>query len=88
MRNWQEVPAANVPAVGEFVLTSGQAVASLLSSMKFAATLGLFPVEGEGKLSVALPKFETVIVCGLSLLALSTRVEAKVRDGGSVKFNS
>ena len=43
--NWQEAPAANVPAVGEFVPTSGQAVAPLLSRVKFAAMLGLFPVE-------------------------------------------
>ena len=86
--NWQEAPAANVPAVDEFVLTSGQAVPPLLSRVKFAAMLGLFSVEREGKFSVVLPKFETVIVCGLSLLMLPTWVEAKVRDGGLAKFNS
>ena len=86
--NWQEAPAANVPAVGEFVPTSGQAVAPLLSRVKFAAMLGLFPVEREGKFSVVLPTFETVTVCGLSLLVLPTWVEAKVRDGGLAKLNS
>ena len=88
MGNRQEAPAASDPAVEELALTSGHAVAPLLARVKFAAMFGLFPVEGMGKFSIALPIFLTVTVRGLSLLAEPTCVEAKVRDGGSAKSNS
>ena len=52
MGNRQEAPAARVPAIDEFSITSGQAAVPLLSRVKFAAMLGLFPVEGMGKFSV------------------------------------
>jgi len=54
-----------------------------LSQAKFAATLGLVPVPGSGKVSVALPMLVIVTVCGLSLLVAPIAVEAKLRAGGS-----
>src|SRR5258705_13766440 len=56
-----------------------------LSRVKFAAILGLLPVEGIGKAIAALPMFSTVTVCGLSVLNEPTGVPAKVRLGGSAK---
>ena len=60
--NWQDAPAANVPAVKEPLVTSGHAEDPLLFKLKFAVMLGLFPVDGTGKFSVALPVFSTVTV--------------------------
>ena len=87
MGNRQEAPAASDPAVEELALTSGQAVDPLLLRLKFAEMLGLFPVEGIGMLSVELPMFASVTICGLSLLMEPADVVAKVREGGSVKSN-
>jgi hypothetical protein len=90
MGSWQDAPAIRVLAVEEPALTKGQAEAPLLFSVKFAAMLGSFPVEGIGKLSAALPTFSTVTVCGLSALVEPTAVVAKLRLGASAKssFNT
>jgi len=90
MGNRQDCPAASVPAVEEPVLSSGQAFAPLLLNVKFAETLGSFPLLGTGKFSAALPAFSTVTVCGLSLLVEPGAVTAKLRLGGSAKssFNT
>ncbi len=78
---------ASVPAVEEPALTSGQAEASLLFRVKFAAMLGLLPLPEIGMFSTALPTFSTVTVCGLSLLVEPGAVNAKVRLGGSARFS-
>jgi len=85
MGNWQDAPAASVPAVDEPLLISGQAEAPLLFSVKFAETSGLLPDTGIGKLNAALPTFATVTVCGLSVLVEPTTVLAKLKLGGSAK---
>jgi hypothetical protein len=64
-------------------LTSGQAEATLLFSVKFAAMLGLLPLPGTGKLSPALPTFSSITVCGLSLLVDPGAVLVKLSLGGS-----
>jgi hypothetical protein len=76
----QLAPAVRVYAVDELVLVCVQVEA--LSQPKFAATLGLYPVMGSGKVRVALPLLATVTVCGLSVLVEPTAVVAKVRVGG------
>jgi hypothetical protein len=85
MGSWQDAPAASVPVVEEALLRSGQAEAPLLLKEKFAAMLGLLPVDGIGKVNVALPMFSTVTVWGLSVLVEPTTVLAKLRLGGSAK---
>ena len=81
----QEAAAASVTGDVELALTSGQVPAVLLSNEKFAATLGLFPVAGTGKLRTAFPTFSTVRVFGLSELVVPIPVLAKLRLGGSAK---
>ena len=75
----QDAPAASVPGAEEPLLSSGQAEAPLSFNVKFAAMLGLLPVDGIGKVNVALPLFSIVTVCGLSVLVEPTSVLAKVR---------
>ena len=82
MGNSQEAPAASDPSVVEVELTTGQSVVSLV---KFGAMLGLLPAAGTGNVSVALPAFSTVTVCGLSPLVVPIGVEAKVKLGASTK---
>jgi hypothetical protein len=60
----QEAPAARVSGADELELTSGQVPASVLSRVKFAVMLGLSPVEGTGRVKVALPMFVNVTSCG------------------------
>ncbi len=88
--NRQDWPVASVPAAEEPELTSVHEDAPLVSRVKFAEILGLFPLPGIGKLSTALPTFSTVTVCGLSLLVAPGTVNAKVRLGGSERssFNT
>ena len=81
--NWQDTPAASVPGTDELLLRSGQAEAPPLFKLKFAERLGLFPVDGIGKVNGALPEFSTVTNCGL--LVDPTAVEGNVRLGGSAK---
>jgi hypothetical protein len=90
MGNWQDAPAASIPGDEEPLLTNGQSEEPLLLRVKLAATLGLLPVDGVGKISSALPVFSTVIVRGLSALVAPTTVLANVRLGGSKKssFNT
>ena len=82
--------AASVPGAEEPLAISGDADVPLLFKLKFAATLGLFPDAGTGKVNTELPVFSTVTAFGLSLLVEPTAVEAKPRLGGSVKssFNT
>jgi hypothetical protein len=87
MGNWQDAPTASVPGSHELALKTGQAEVPLLLNVKFAAMLGLLPVDGIGKVNVAFPMFSTVTVCGLSVLVELTAVLAKVRLGGSAKSN-
>jgi hypothetical protein len=77
MGNWQDAPAASVPGSEEPALNTVQAEAPLSFSVKFAAMLGLFPVDGIGKFNAALPTFSTVTVCGLSVLVEPKAVLAK-----------
>jgi hypothetical protein len=81
--NWQEAPAASVPAVEELALTSGQAKEPLLFSVKFPAILGLLPLDGIGKVNAALPTFSTVTVCGSPVEP--TAMAAKLKLGESMK---
>ena len=60
--NWQEAPAASVAAADEVVDSCGQADVPVLLKTKPVAILGLFPVAGIGKVSVALPLFSSVTV--------------------------
>jgi len=83
--NWQDAPDASVPGVEELALTSGQAEAPLLFSVKFAAMVGLLPDDRMGMFRAALPTFSTVTVCGLLVLVEPTTVLAKLRLGASVK---
>jgi hypothetical protein len=85
MGNWQDAPAASVAGAEELTLRTGQAEDPLLFRVKFAAMLGLLPVDGIGKVNVAFPMFSTVTVCGLSVLVEPTAVLAKVRLGGSAR---
>jgi hypothetical protein len=80
-----DVPCASVPGDPAPLLTSGQAVVPLLSSVKFAEMLGLFPLRGAGKFRSALPLLAIVTVCGLSELVEPTSVEAKLNDGGLLR---
>src|SRR6266567_449401 len=79
-----EDPEANVPGL-ELDMSCGQV--ELLSIVNPAAMLGFKPVPGTGNVSVALPIFVSVTVCGLSLLVEPTAVDAKVRLGASAKSN-
>jgi hypothetical protein len=63
--------------------TNGQAEAASLFQVKFAATLGLFPVEGIGNVNTVLPLLTIVTVCGLSVLVCPDVVAAKCRVGAS-----
>ena len=81
--NWHEAPAASVPGNDAVEATSGQAVPAVLFRVKFSAMLGLLPEPGTGKASAALPMFESVTVCGLSVLMDPTLVGAKVNAGGA-----
>jgi hypothetical protein len=86
MGNRQDCPAASVAAAEEPALTSGhEDAAPLPFRVKFAEMLGLFPLLGIGKFSVALPTFSRVTICGLSLLADPGAVAPKLRLGGSAK---
>src|ERR1035441_10014869 len=85
--NRQEAPAASDPAAEELALTSGQAFDPLLLRAKFTEMLGLLPVERIGMLSVELPMFASVTICGLSLLMEPADVVAKAREGASIRSN-
>ena len=85
MGNWHDAPAASVAGSEDSLLSSGQSEEPLLLRVKFAAMLGLFPVDGIGKVNAALPAFSIVIVFGLSELVEPTAVLAKARLGGSAK---
>jgi len=80
--------AARVPGADELLVTSGQAVAPLLSKVKFAEMLGLFPDPGIVKLRVAFPEFSSVTTCGLSGLVCPTVVGTKANPGGEETENS
>jgi hypothetical protein len=84
MGNWQDAPAARDPAE-EPAAMIGHVVAPPPVIVKFVAMVGLLPGEGTGKVNGALPKFSTVMVCGLSGLVEPTGVEAKVRLGASAR---
>ena len=64
----QDFSIGNVPAEPAVLATNGQAVPPLLFNVKFVVILGLFPLDGMGKFSVALPRFHRVTDCGLLLL--------------------
>src|SRR5690242_224625 len=88
MDNWQDAPAARVPAVEELAATTGHEEAPVLSSEKFGSILGLVPRVGRlvsqvgtGKLSGALPMFSTVLVC--AVLVAPTLVVGKLKPWGS-----
>src|SRR6185369_10561890 len=85
MGNLQEAPAARVPGCEEPLPTIGHTASPLLLSVKFAAILGLLPVEGIGKIIAALPMFASPTFRGLSVLNEPTEVGAKTRLGGSTK---
>ena len=78
----QEVPAARVAALDE-VVSCGQV--ELPPMVKPDAMVGFRPEVGTGKVSVALPLFVTVTVCGLSELMEPTAVLKKLSAGGSAK---
>jgi hypothetical protein len=84
----QGVPSASDPAELAELDINGQADDPTLFNVKLAAMLGLFPLDGIGKVSAALPRFHTVTVCGLSLLVEPTSVNTKLRAGGFDTFNS
>jgi hypothetical protein len=86
MDNRQVCPAASVPAAEEPALTCVHEDALLVFSVKFVVMLGLFPLDGTGKLNAALPMFSTVTVFGLSLLVEPADVLAKLKLGGLAKF--
>jgi len=73
----QDPPTASVPANEAVLPINGQAVPPVLLKVKFVAMLGLFPVVGIGKVSAELPLFDSVTICGLSLLVKPTFVVAK-----------
>ena len=83
--SWQDSPGASVPGSEDPLLSNGQSKLPELFRVKFAEILGLFPLEGIGNVSAALPAFSTVIVRGLSGLAEPITVLEKVRLGGSAK---
>ena len=85
MGNKQDCPACSAPTVEEPALTSGHSDVPVLFKLKFDEMTGLLPILGIGKLSVALPTFSRVTVCGLSLLVDLGDVNAKLRVGGSAK---
>ena len=78
-----DVPSANVPPEPAVLAISGQAVTPLLLRVKFVVILGLFPLDGFGRFSVAFPRFHRVTVLGLSVLVAPTRVVTKLWAGGS-----
>ena len=84
----QESPAASVAAACELEETRGHAFETVLLSVKPAAMLGLWPVEGIGKVRSPLPVFSSVTVFGLSLLARPTSVAAKFSVGGVAALTS
>ena len=57
-----DVPSASVPGDPAPLAISGQAVPPLLFSVKLVEMLGLFPLPGTGKFSVAFPRFHSVTV--------------------------
>jgi hypothetical protein len=83
----QDAPAASVPADEAVLPINGQAVPSELFKVKLVEMLGLFPLDGIGNVSGALPLFDNVKVCGLSLLVVPTTADAKLRLGASAKSN-
>jgi hypothetical protein len=84
MGSVQDWPASSVPAEGPAVMY-GHDDAPPVFNEKFAATLGLLPPLGTGKLRTAFPIFSTVTVFGLSLLVEPGTVGAKLKLGGSAK---
>ena len=74
--------AASVAGLNELDVNIGHAVPLVPLRLKLVVeTLGFVPVAGIGKVNGALPMFENMTVCGLSLLVDPTLVEAKVRLG-------
>src|SRR6185312_11599356 len=80
----QLAPTASVLGVS---VVSGQVPPLVLSSVKSAEMLGLFPLVGTGKLSTAFPLLATVTVRGPSAVSVEPAfVEvAKLSDGGSLR---
>ena len=81
----QDAPAASVPADEAVLPINGQAVPPVLFNVKFVDMLGLLPLDGIENVKVEFPLFQSVTVCGLSLLVEPTAVVAKARLGGSAK---
>ena len=82
-----EAPAASVPADDEVLPVIGQAVPPELLKAKFVEMLGLLPLDGIENVSAVFPLFDSVNVCGLSLLVVPTTADAKLRFGASAKSN-
>jgi hypothetical protein len=74
----QVAPGARVAGLDELV-TTGHVVE--LPRLKFVEMLGLLPEAGVGKMSMPVPLFSIVIVCGLSLLVEPTGVDTKLKVG-------
>jgi len=75
----QDAPTPSIPADEAVLPINGQAVPPVLFQEKFAAILGLFPLDGIGSVSAVFPLFHRVTVCGLSLLVDPTFVDAKLK---------
>ena len=82
----QDVPRASVPWELAELDINGQAVDPTLFNVKLTAIAGLFPLDGIGRVSAALPRLNTVTVFGLSLLVEPTAVDAKLNEGGLDAF--
>src|SRR6185312_10636475 len=83
----QLAPAASVFGVP---VVSGQVPLFVLSSVKSAEMLGLFPLPGTGKLSTAFPLLATVTVRRPSVVSVEPTFVAvgKFSDGGSLRLIS
>src|SRR5580698_8283299 len=83
----QVAPAASVPGVLLVLPVSGHVPLLVLSRVKSAEMLGLFPPVGIGKFSAAFPLLATVTVRTPSVESVEPTLVAvgKLRDGGSLR---